>query len=414
MPPVPRYEPRLTPEQIKLIQRVQEAQRGGRPAALTYEQWMMATGRARPGQTKAQSGAGKKSSQSDQLKKQALNLGKKQAEDYVTKKGAESLGIDPGKAAQGLAGAGQLYNAYNQYKQGDKFGAGVSGVTGATNLAAAAGSETAGSVVPYLNAATGAASIGKQIQNTEGNSQDRAAASQAEALKTAALFVPVYGQAAYAALAGIDAVSGGKGTQQLVKSMNRANKLTDKVDFGIGKSIRNKLFHQSTRGVQKEHSGQLLGLSDDPVYQAYIQGMRAQHNEGPPDPTKPFAGKYGSWDEYKRGGLEASDLTGVYGNLKAFGPEWANMSFDQRKAVTQRLIDADLYNSKKGEVLLTDEDRAKQIFEEWKKNPVNPVGAVPPSVTGRPASAPPVIMIPRSQTSSPGIRKDGTRITYGH
>lgn len=56
---------------------------------------------------------------------------------------------------QGAIGAMQLYNAYQQYKGGDKVGAGISGTAGAVNVAAAAGSETAAKFVPGVNVAAG-------------------------------------------------------------------------------------------------------------------------------------------------------------------------------------------------------------------------------------------------------------------
>ena len=128
--------------------------------------------------------------------------------------------------------------------------------------------------------------------------------------------------------------------------------------IGLGKGL---MKHESTADVAKKHTKSLVGQSDDATWQAYLRGMRDQHT---PDPTKPFAGgKYSTWDEYQKAGLDASDLTGVYGNLKAFGPEWAKLSFDQRKAVTQKLIDANLYKNKKGEVEITDEAKARDIFK---------------------------------------------------
>lgn len=61
--------------------------------------------------------------------------------------------VDWGKVGQGATGAYMLYNAYEQWKKGDKGGAAMSGVTGGTNLAASLGSQSAASAVPYLAAA---------------------------------------------------------------------------------------------------------------------------------------------------------------------------------------------------------------------------------------------------------------------
>ena len=134
------------------------------------------------------------------------------------------------------------------------------------------------------------------------------------------------------------------------------------------------VFDPSTRQVQQGHTSDLLKASDDAGYQSYVQGMRAQNEAAPPDPSKPFAGgQYGSFDEYKTAGLQANDLTGVYGNLKTFGPSWAGLTQEQRQAVTQGVIDAGLYNSKKGEVEITDPIAAKKIYDQVVGPPVEVV-----------------------------------------
>ena len=61
--------------------------------------------------------------------------------------------VDWAKVGQGATGAYMLYNAYEQWKKGDKGGAAMSGVTGGANLAASLGSQSAASAVPYLAAA---------------------------------------------------------------------------------------------------------------------------------------------------------------------------------------------------------------------------------------------------------------------
>jgi hypothetical protein len=346
--------------------------------------------------------------------------------------------VPPGKSnwggyIQAAGGAAQAYSGYKQYQDGQKLAGGANMLGGAYNAYSGLSGNFA-SAAPYVGAAVGAANVGQNVMDTEGNSEDRAAASQAEAAKAALLFIPVYGQAAYAALAGLDAVSGGKATEGIGKLMGASNKLTDKIDFGLGKSIRGKLFHQSTRGIAKENSAKLMQASDDPTYQNYVAGMREQYNSDPLDPTKPFAGKYASWDEYKKGGLEAADLTGVYGNIKAYGPAWASLTQDQRQAVTQANIDSGIYNSKKGEVEITDEQKAKENFDNVMKGfkvgaqaaaqgaatpvapglPAKPVmtpGVAPVVPTGNPLAAA-AAQGARSKSRSPGIGLDGRRINY--
>ncbi len=131
--------------------------------------------------------------------------------------------------------------------------------------------------------------------------------------------------------------------------------------FGFSE-LANKLLggRKSTKQIQRGHTKALSKMSDDATWQNYLGGMRNQETNS----DAPFAGKYRNFDEYKKAGLEAGDLTGVYGNLKTFGPDWSKMSFEDQKKVTQGIIDAGLYDSKKGEVRITDAERAKQILAE--------------------------------------------------
>jgi hypothetical protein len=135
--------------------------------------------------------------------------------------------------------------------------------------------------------------------------------------------------------------------------------------------------------LRRMHTQDLMSKgTDDKAYQNYVAGMRAQYNAPPPDPSKPFAGgKYGSWDEYQKAGLEAGDLTGVYGNIKAYGPQWASLSEDQRKRITQANIDSGLYNSRKGEVELSDEAKAIENRDRILKEVAATTPLVPKSTT---------------------------------
>lgn len=221
--------------------------------------------------------------------------------------------------------------------------------TGATTGAAAAAPEVLGAGFtasgPAAGTATGSAATGTGLMGTG------------------------LGIAPLAAIAGATAL-GGKAAYDIAKGED-PNPI-GRVTLGMATGGLSELAkasgvfdHKSTRDVAKEHTADLLSQgTDDANWQNYVSGMREQHNHAAPDPSKPFAGKYGSWDEYKNSGLEANDLTGVYGNLDTFGPEWANYSEDDRVKITQGLIDNDLYNSKKGEVEITDAERARQVRDQ--------------------------------------------------
>lgn len=166
--------------------------------------------------------------------------------------------------------------------------------------------------------------------------------------------------------------------------------------------------HVSTRQKASSRTQGLLGASDDANYQNYVKGMREQYQSAPTDPTKPFAGKYASWDDYVKGGLEASNLTGVYGNIKTYGPRWANLTEEQRQAVTQENINSGLYYSDKGDVLINDEAKALENLNKVAPETPQVKGAAP--TTGSVFDGRPVTKIERTSTRSPGIGLDGKPI----
>lgn len=180
--------------------------------------------------------------------------------------------------------------------------------------------------------------------------------------------------------------------------------------------------HKSTRDVARERTGELMGMGDAPEWQGYVQGMREQYNAAPPDPSKPFAGKYGTWDEYEQAGLEAGDLTGVYGNLKQ-GPAYGGLSDEQKLQYTQANIDANNYFSNKGDVLQRDEALGQKLLEQIMAGsyqaPQQQISAVQrptpgnmPQLQGGTESPLVQALAQRSNTLSPGIGLDGRPIRY--
>jgi hypothetical protein len=217
------------------------------------------------------------------------------------------------------------------------------------------------------------------------------------------------------ALGGIAAATylGGKSAMNMLQGKND-NSTQGKLGRGIlgmatgglSELARPLLGHKSTRERTSERTQGLLSASDDVDYQNYVQGMRKQYESAPLDPSKPFAGKYGSFDEYKAAGLEAADLTGVAGNIEAYGPEYAKLTQDQRQAITQANIDLDNYYSEGGDVLIKDKAKAEQARKQVLGDTSQVKGAAPIA----PTSTPNAPQLQRSSTLSPGIGKDGKRI----
>jgi hypothetical protein len=173
---------------------------------------------------------------------------------------------------------------------------------------------------------------------------------------------------------------------------------------GLSEVARPFLGHKSTRERTADRTKGLLAASDDADYQNYVQGMRKQYESAPTDPSKPFAGKYGSWQEYEAAGLEAPDLTGVAGNIEVYGPDWAKYTQDQRQAITQANIDLGNYYSADGDVLIKDKAKAEEAKQLALGQQVK--GAAPQGQST--VQNPPQVQ--RSSTRSPGIGMDGRPI----
>lgn len=93
-----------------------------------------------------------------------------------------STNINWGQAAGAAAQGVQAYDAYNR---GDYAGAGVYGTSAGVNAAAAAGSTTAASYVPYVNTAVAAYNVGNTLADDNLSNKEKASRAQ----QTAMLYV---------------------------------------------------------------------------------------------------------------------------------------------------------------------------------------------------------------------------------
>lgn len=273
--------------------------------------------------------------------------------------------VNLGKWAQGAGGAFALYNAYKRYEEGDNVGAALAAAQGGANIAAAAGSAYGAQAAPYAGYAMGSYNIHNAI-NDGSRTRDQ---KGAEVGKQAGLMVA-------------DAFTGGLSSlaDTAFRSTGFGRKWGGKVDDFAAKLPGSKVLGSVMGGLDTRHT-QLKNTQDlikdaeknqeaNPGYLEYLYGARKDTIEEPETNKKGlyFAGKYKNFDEYKAAGLEAADLTHVLGNLETFGPEWAALTEDQRKVVTQALINEDMYISDKGEVNIRKEnrDRAQTIFNTIK------------------------------------------------
>lgn len=316
--------------------------------------------------------------------------------------GSASTMTGAGQAAQGALGAYQAYDGYNQFKEGDKVGGGLTMAQGANNMYGAAngvsGGAMGGNAGAYLAAAKGAYNMYNASQGL--GTGEQKAQNMTKAAATAVADYYTFGGASLAKKA-------------FGKEVKKIDNFVDPImtKYDPGTRTVGKILGESTRKSSKRHTQELFAKSEDPNYQAYVAGMREQFQGGPPDPNNPFGdtkgNKYKTWDDYVKGGLDAANLTGVMGNIETFGPAWSNLSFDQQQAVTQALIDDNQYESKRGEVLVKDQNKARQTFDNVVKGSFQiPTAEKPklvaPAQSAPGVSSPSVPVVPYPATPPPG------------
>lgn len=381
----PSYQPRMTPQQQQQFQLMQYMNRQ-MPGALTYEQFLASRGM----------GSGQYSQSAQPVQPQA---------SLLDEKTLTALAGGIGGLSSGAASGGQVLS-------------GLQGIQGAEGLTALSDMGLSSGAYETLAASPS----GVSPFATAGGAADATAAGATGAFDLAGIggagnaILPVAGLVGAGDLLlnkrgkGRGAIQGAASGAAIGSYFGPQGAL---IGAGIGGGVglaKGFLDRETIRDKAKKNTEKLQGqFKDDKTYQAFVRGMREQYNSAAPDPSKPFhGGQYATWDEYKKAGLDAGDLTGVKGNLE-LGPEYAKLSHEQRKAVTQGLIDAGLYESRKGEVEVTDAARAREIFDAAKKGGFKMPQVAQAIPKGK---GPAAIMIPRSKTSSPGIGKDGKRISY--
>lgn len=81
--------------------------------------------------------------------------------------------------------------------------------------------------------------------------------------------------------------------------------------------------------------------------------------------TGPFAGKQWNFEDAKTlAKQDPSQFRLVYGNLKTFGNDWGNYSDSQKDQITSKLLDAGLYKGHKGDIVVSDMDKARSIAND--------------------------------------------------
>lgn len=117
--------------------------------------------------------------------------------------------------------------------------------------------------------------------------------------------------------------------------------------------------HKSTKDYQNERWGAL-----DPVSQSFRQANHPENDDHIWDSGK-YAGQEWSWDKALDLAKEdPSQFAWVLGNFEAGGAEWEQIPADKRDNIIRRNIEEGNYYSNKGDIILHDKDRFRQIRDE--------------------------------------------------
>lgn len=149
--------------------------------------------------------------------------------------------------------------------------------------------------------------------------------------------------------------------------------------MGLSEVARPFLNHQTTRATEKKQWGALANDAPDDATKGYAN-QYLQYLDS--DQAKADGGK--DFDELKSSGqLKPEDVWGGAGMFQTFGSDWLNhYSPDQRKQISQSLIDNGLLGSHKGGIVVTDADAARTLANQI----VPPPGAqmTPQGIQGMP------------------------------
>lgn len=311
--------------------------------------------------------------------------------------------FDLTKALQGAAGFYGLYRGYQDFKDGNKLGAGINTIGGGTNLASALGNDTASSVLGYVNPALGAYQGYQTIKGWDapkgGARNSSSAMSGAAAGAALGSVIPGVGTAVGALIgAGL-----GLGGSIFGSSKDKYQLMRDQV--------RKSLVKQGV--LRQDDTGHQFGtLADGSEFDFSKDGKKY----GKPQFENPLYSKaaaYGNVLASAEGlsGKAREALATLYANA---GVSNAGSSqdtllknfqhFAAQRGLTQDLIQKQIDALKPN---LTQDEYS--IFSNDKKYLV-PEGLSTPGFITKPL----ITNLPaRSKTISPGISKDGKKISYG-
>lgn len=209
----------------------------------------------------------------------------------------------------------------------------------------------------------------------------------------------------------------GKSALNMIKGKtdNSISGIIGRVGLGIAtgglSEVANKFFggHETTKQTEAKRWGE---LADDGVTGAAQQATALNSLGDMAGKEVAADGTVKKWNfNDALAGVKAGntgDFLGVYGNYKTFGNDWSTYTPAQQHAIVAGLADAGLYYSNKGDVLISDADKARKIKDSVLAGTV-PTAINTPTASasaGTPANPPtinPAVVASTLRTATPAV-----------
>lgn len=131
----------------------------------------------------------------------------------------------------------------------------------------------------------------------------------------------------------------------------------------IARDLGVPMSHETTAQTEARRYG---ALQDAGVTNA--QDLFAANHPTPGDgtwSTGPFAGKQWNFNDAETmAKADPAQFRNVYGNSSVFGNDWSSYKPEQQDDIISNLLADNLYQSKRGDVIITDADKAKEVRDQ--------------------------------------------------
>lgn len=141
----------------------------------------------------------------------------------------------------------------------------------------------------------------------------------------------------------------------------------DAVFEGLGMGKSTKAYQMQRWGDLGTFKQPKEGEDVDPYLERNQLSYLANHPENDTGiwETGPHKGQKWSWDIVKEDLKNDGSQGNLFlGNLETFGNDWHNIDVSKRNEIVKRLAQEGLYTPDKGDVVINNQDRARQILDE--------------------------------------------------